>query len=681
MFWKKGMLFTTIFALLVFMGQTPADSNANDKLIETNVITLNTNNDNTNPSPDFDGDGTVGIPDFLLFVDQFGLSQGDEGYEARFDLDGDDTIGIGDFLIFVDAFGTEVPSPVITIPDANLRSEIVAALGKVIGEPITRKEMASLRRLEAWNSDIRDLTGLEFATGLTYLRLRPDRGTNRYTRTDISNLSPLSGLINLTWLYLTNHNITDVSPLSGLTNLRTLELTNNNITDVSALSGLTNLTRLSLSNNNITDVSALSGLTNLTSLNLTYNNITDVSALSGLTNLTSLNLTYNNITDLAPLVANRGLGAGDVVLMEANPLSTTSIAVHISALQTRGVSVSFDDTIVFTDPRIYNDNVFVLPVTEDLAAGKLPLEKYATRFYEYFSDAFDFLIFLPCLEAGQLDSGAFKGAFHRGVRNDIQGIGRSFYFRDSAGSAGKLQSMIFFASGHPRLGLNYSVLVQPVMLHELMHRWANFIVGPKIPHWDFTSANGSLGGFDITTLVDHGGGRYSASRQYSGYSPIELYLAGLIPPEEVPDLWVAEDGDYIRDKGGTIARAENGDLMFTASRVKTYTIEDIIAEHGPRVPDHTQSQKAFRAAVILLVSEEYPATHKVLEVLSNDASWFSYAGEDDLFDRFLNFYEATGGRATITLGGLSQFKSSRAAKRPAPRSFGTPPPPIVDRWK
>ena len=54
---------------------------------------------------DFDGDGTVNIADFLLFVGQFGFSQDDAGYEARFDLDGDGVIGIGDFLIFVDNFG------------------------------------------------------------------------------------------------------------------------------------------------------------------------------------------------------------------------------------------------------------------------------------------------------------------------------------------------------------------------------------------------------------------------------------------------------------------------------------------------------------------------------------------------------------------------------------------------
>ncbi len=61
-------------------------------------------------TPDFDGDGAVGFADFLLFVAQFGFSQDDEGYDARFDLDGDGTIGFGDFLIFANAFGKVVSS-------------------------------------------------------------------------------------------------------------------------------------------------------------------------------------------------------------------------------------------------------------------------------------------------------------------------------------------------------------------------------------------------------------------------------------------------------------------------------------------------------------------------------------------------------------------------------------------
>ncbi len=43
--------------------------------------------------------------DFLQFVAQFGLSQGDEQYDAKYNLDSDGTIEFDDFLIFVNAFG------------------------------------------------------------------------------------------------------------------------------------------------------------------------------------------------------------------------------------------------------------------------------------------------------------------------------------------------------------------------------------------------------------------------------------------------------------------------------------------------------------------------------------------------------------------------------------------------
>ena len=58
------------------------------------------------PDADFDGDGTVGFGDFLQFAAQFGLSQGDAGYDAKFDLDGNGAIDFGDFVIFAGAFGT-----------------------------------------------------------------------------------------------------------------------------------------------------------------------------------------------------------------------------------------------------------------------------------------------------------------------------------------------------------------------------------------------------------------------------------------------------------------------------------------------------------------------------------------------------------------------------------------------
>ena len=181
----------------------------------------------------------------------------------------------------------------VTIPDAKLRAAIEAALGKASGATITVAEMKTLDRLFIGGQNVSDLTGLEFATNLDFLRLE-------FT-SSITDISALAGLTNLTGLDLWRNNITDVSALAGLTNLRSLSLGYNNVTDISALAGLTNLRSLSLGYNNVTDISALSGLTNLTWLDLWGNFVTDVSALSGLTNLTLLQAPGNDITDVSAL--------------------------------------------------------------------------------------------------------------------------------------------------------------------------------------------------------------------------------------------------------------------------------------------------------------------------------------------------------------------------------------------
>ncbi len=90
-------------------------------------------------SPDFDGNGTVDIPDFLLFVEVFGLKTGQEGYEKKYDLDGNDAIGIPDFLLFVENFGKEVSQvPVFTSAPPVMRFvEENTPPGQPIGEPIS----------------------------------------------------------------------------------------------------------------------------------------------------------------------------------------------------------------------------------------------------------------------------------------------------------------------------------------------------------------------------------------------------------------------------------------------------------------------------------------------------------------------------------------------------------------
>ena len=208
----------------------------------------------------------------------------------------------------------------VNIPDANLRAAIAAELGKVPNAPITPDEMATLTVLEARDQGIRDLTGLEFATNLETLSL----GENAETE-------------------INSNDISNLSPLSGLTNLTTLNLNRNNVSDISPLASLTNLTWLVLWDNSASDLSPLSRLTNLAGLDLNGNGVSDISALASLTNLTWLVLMVNSISDISPLVANTGLGSGDEVYLWRNPLSSTSLNTHIPALESRGVTVYYDE--------------------------------------------------------------------------------------------------------------------------------------------------------------------------------------------------------------------------------------------------------------------------------------------------------------------------------------------------
>ena len=284
----------------------------------------------------------------------------------------------------------------VNIPDPNLRAAIEKALDKAPGDTIIALDMENLTRLEASKAGIMNLTGLEAATNLTGLFLHHNSITDisvvadltkltklfiwdnpisdisavsgliRLTKlglgsNSITGISAVSGLTNLTVLYLYQNSISDISAVSGLTNLTELYLDNNSITDISAVSGLTRLTALRLWSNSITDISAVSGLTNLTELYLDNNSITDISAVSGLTRLTALRLWGNNISDILPLVANTGLGSGDEILMQRNPLSYLSIHTHIPTLQSRGVTVKFDNQAHPALSKVSGDNQEGMP--------------------------------------------------------------------------------------------------------------------------------------------------------------------------------------------------------------------------------------------------------------------------------------------------------------------------------
>ena len=59
----------------------------------------------TGASADFNGDGSVDFSDFIAFARNFGRSDGDDNYDAKFDLNGNDSVDFGDFIAFARQFG------------------------------------------------------------------------------------------------------------------------------------------------------------------------------------------------------------------------------------------------------------------------------------------------------------------------------------------------------------------------------------------------------------------------------------------------------------------------------------------------------------------------------------------------------------------------------------------------
>lgn len=325
----------------------------------------------------------------------------------------------------------------------------------------------------------------------------------------------------------------------------------------------------------------------------------------------------------------------------------TDGAIHLEALQVPWEAAN--EPLVF---RQFDDSVIVVGAPEYLAYG-LSQDTLVKALLRDYGDLFDYLVVVTDLPSSSPQYG-YAGNY-TDLRNSVAGIGKRVFGWRVYGE--RLKGFIHLSYFDP-------VHFAGTLAHEIMHAWANFIIDAGLPHWGFSSANGVLGGFDPGQVVDLGGGRYTAGSfdplgNDLPYSPIELYLAGLIPPGEVPELWVADDGAW---SGGVDA---SGNRVFTASDTETWSIARVIEENGARTPSWLDSQKTFRAATVLIV-EDPARSRDIARALSEAVRAFSVPGPDADPGSY-NFWEATGGRATLATDRLG------VANRP-PASADVLPP-------
>ncbi|MHC4090053.1 MAG: hypothetical protein ACYSVY_07195 [Planctomycetota bacterium] len=352
------------------------------------------------------------------------------------------------------------------------------------------------------------------------------------------------------------------------------------------------------------------------------------------------------------------------------------------------------------DPTLVPSILLELTLDPDLAEQNFHNvidQIYMTRF----GQDVDFLIFVidPSVEAfapaGVPD---IDVTHYSSIRFFDRGIGLDDEVDTSVGSPGLRGYILLARRGH---------IVNGVALHEIGHAWAAFLKGPpalardvhpaedevadwwgdrRNSHWNNTHVNGIMGGWSDLPGVCDDSERVPYVYYMAPYAPIELYLMGLAGPEEVLPLEVYPDNVYAENRwyedpldpwhGGYdewVCVDAAGDILTQSefeALTTTVAIEEIIEYNGVRIPPVHESPKAFRVALLVLSTEplnddgwdfyeraleflgaaqersvrdsfpadRYPDFHSALV----DAEEYA-RGEQ----RFLNFFMATSGRATI----------------------------------
>ncbi|MEM7630885.1 MAG: leucine-rich repeat domain-containing protein [Pseudomonadota bacterium] len=121
------------------------------------------------------------------------------------------------------------------------------------------------------------------------------------TGTQVSDLTPISSLVQLKELWIQDTPVHDLSPLSRLVDLEELVLSKTNVVDITPLGYLTSLKCLTVNDSTLVSIAGLSRLQQLEELEIRGTQVKDVSPLSELPNLKLLNLRKTPIVDLRPL--------------------------------------------------------------------------------------------------------------------------------------------------------------------------------------------------------------------------------------------------------------------------------------------------------------------------------------------------------------------------------------------
>ena len=253
----------------------------------------------------------------------------------------------------------------------------------------------------------------------------------------------------------------------------------------------------------------------------------------------------------------------------------------------------------------------------------------AQKFYQTHEDAYDYLVFYNALGI-RADQDVV--AFEVTVRNNRKGYGDPpVDLGFESGSKERLQAILNMGqlTQYPidpaaRVPARATVGDTPVttVAHEAGHLFLAYVsvkdergnlpmLGYQSAHWAFTfNSEASL--LEGNRIQDNGTAanpRFLTTATVEGYAPLDQYLMGFRPPQEVPDTFYVANARGV--PSGVPARVGVG---FNGDR-RNVSVGDVIAEAGRRTPDSTVAQRKFRFAFVLITAEgQQPTTTQLAQL-------------------------------------------------------------------
>ena len=264
------------------------------------------------------------------------------------------------------------------------------------------------------------------------------------------------------------------------------------------------------------------------------------------------------------------------------------------------------------------------------------------KLYSIYPDAFDFASLMPGMQIFRPKDMAESVPYCIMVSNKVKNIGLPLMDNTKRfGSSGRLASVQYSSFG-----------CVDIADHEIGHTWG-MALGKKLGllkekgdvslgHWNSLSdVSGQMGAFffagdKIGQFAYNGDGiwRLIPNTTVKPYSPLELYVMGLIPSSEIPDVHLLEDPDLSDPE------------RITAESQKTFTAEEIVkSAGGERIPSAGESRKDFRLAFI--VTQDLPYNDAAFAYFSLLSMKLADKGPPSGHSMLAPFHWATGGRATL----------------------------------